>query len=156
MIKDKGIIQFRDGYADLQELHETVEKLPQDQEYGYIIFDKKQNRSLPQLKYLFGHVLKSISDQLPDHPPVDALYRYFEEIYAPIHVCKINGEVYEYFNLKNEKSIEMNDVITQIIHHATKEWGLNILTKDELKSSEAQEAYASAYAEMWDNYSRKL
>lgn len=155
MIKAKGIIDVHEGYADTKELLDSVDQLP-DGEYGYLLFDKQKNRSLPQLKYLFGVVLKAISDGLPDHPRVDALYRYFEEVYAPIHTCNINGEKYDYFDLKSEKSIEMDDVIERIIHHATTQWNISIPSKDEMKSSESSEAYMGAYAETWNNLSRKI
>lgn len=155
MIKKKGIIEVREGCADTQELLDSVDDLP-DGEFGFLIFDKQKNRSLPQLKYLFGVVLKTISDSLPNHPPIDALYRYFEEVYAPIHTCNIQGEKYEYFDLKNEKSIEMDDVIEKIIHHATTQWNISIPTKEELKEAEARELYAEAYADMWKNLSRKI
>ena len=109
------------------------------------------NKSLPQLKYLFGVVLKTISEQLPTHPPVDALYRYFEEIYAPIHVCDLpGGEKYEYFNLKNEKASEMNEVIERIIHHVNTEWGIKVMLKDKTKMPEAKELWAGAYTEQWN------
>lgn len=155
MIQAKGIVEVHNGYADKNELLDSVDLLP-DGQYGYLLFDKEKNRSLPQLKYLFGVVLKTISDQLPDHPPVDALYRYFEEIYAPILTCEIHGEKYEYFDLKHAKSIEMDDVITKIIHHATSEWGITMPSREELKSPECAEAYAGAYALMWENLSRKI
>lgn len=156
MIKAKGIINVFDGDANTQELEEHIGKL-EDGEYGYLIFDKEKNKALPQLKYLFGIVLKGISDQLPNHPPVDALYRYFEEIYAPIRVCDIQGEKYEYFSLKDETSFEVNDVIEKIIRHAETEWGVkNILRRDELKTPEARVPYANAYASQWENYSRKI
>ena len=142
-------------YADMKEFKDSLDNLP-DGEYGYLLFDKQKNRSLPQLKYLFGVVLKTISENLPDHPSIDALYRYFEEIYAPIHTCYINGEKYEYFDLKNEKSIEMDDVIEKIIHHTTNQWNISILSKEEIKASEAREPYMDAYSEMWKNLSRKI
>lgn len=155
MIKSKGIIMVQGDYADMKEFKDSLDNLP-DGEYGYLLFDKQKNRSLPQLKYLFGVVLKTISENLPDHPSIDALYRYFEEIYAPIHTCYINGEKYEYFDLKNEKSIEMDDVIEKIIHHATNQWNISILSKEEIKASEAREPYMDAYSEMWKNLSRKI
>ena len=156
MIKCKGIINVQNDDADTQELMDSVRELG-DGEYGYLLFDKEKNKALPHLKYLFGVVLKAISDGLPDHPPVDALYRYFEEIYAPIRTCEIRGEKYEYFDLKNEKSIEVNDIIEKIIHHATTEWGIKeILKRDDLKTPEAKAPYLDAYASQWDNYSRKI
>lgn len=155
MIHSKGIIEVHNGYADTNELLDSVDDLPEGQ-YGYILFDKEKNRSLPQLKYLFGVVLKTISEQLPDHPTVDALYRYFEELYAPILFCEINGEKYEYFDLKHAKSIEMDDVIAKIIHHAATEWEITMPSRDELKTAGATEAYVGAYAAMWENLSRKI
>ena len=155
MIKSKGII-IVNGNADTQELLASVESL-KDGEYGYLIFDKERNKALPHLKYLFGIVLKNISEGLPGHPPVDALYRYFEEIYAPLRTCEICGKKYEYFDLKNEKANEVNDVIEMIIHHAETEWGIcGIPPRDELKAPEAKELYAETYASQWENYSRKI
>lgn len=155
VIKSKGIINIQKGNADKQELLDSVSQL-EDGEYGYLLFDKERNRSLPHLKYLFGIVLKTISDNLPDHPKVDALYRYFEEIYAPIHTCNIHGERFEYFDLKNETTIEMNAVVENIIRHAETEWGIKILSKDELKAPEAKEPYLNAYASQWENLSRTI
>lgn len=157
MIRAKGIIDIHNGYADTSELLDSVDLLT-DGEYGYLLFDKNKNRSLPQLKFLFGYLLPTLSEQLEEHPEPEALYRYFEEIYAPIHSCNIPGEeqVFEYFDLKNENAIEMSNVIEKIIHHAMSEWNIDLLSRDLIKTSEAQEAYAGAYAEMWKNYSRKI
>lgn len=155
MIKAKGAVVVQDNNADYQELIDSLDKLPNGS-YDVFIYDKSRNRSLPQLKYLFGVVLKTISEGLSDHPPVDALYRYFEEVYAPIHSCKILGEEYEYFDLKNDKSIEMDDVIEKIIHHAATQWNIRIPTKDEVRDAEAKELYADAYAEMWKIHSHKF
>ena len=148
MIKREGSFEVHEEGADLQELVSSVDGLPEGN-YHFVICDDRKNRSLPQLKYLFGVVLKTISQKLPDHPPVDALYRYFEEVYAPLHVCEINGEKYEYFNLKNEKSIEMSNVIDNIIHHAASEWGIALPELKQLMAPEAREAYMDAYLEMW-------
>lgn len=155
MIKAKGVVVVQDGNADTQELMGLLDRLSNGS-YDVFVYDKSRNRSLPQLKYLFGVVLKTISEGLPDHPPVDALYRYFEEVYAPIHSCKIQGEKYEYFDLKNDKSIEMDDVIEKIIHHAATQWNITIPTKDEVRDAEAKELYADAYAEMWKIHSHKF
>ena len=117
MIKKRGRVEILCGEADTEELLDSLENLP-DGEYKFLIYDEAKNRSLPQLKYLFGIVLKQISDALPEHPKIDALYRYFEEVYAPIHVCTIAGEKYQYFDLKNEKPIELDNVIRKIVQHA--------------------------------------
>ena len=156
MIKDKGIINIDGGHANTEELHDSIAHLP-DGEYGYLIFNKEKNKALPQLKYLFGIVLKNIAEKLPDNPSPDALYKYFEEIYAPLRSCCINGERYEYFDLKNEPSKEMNNFIERVIHHAKTEWDISAIpTREELKSSGAKSPYIDAYASTWDNYSRKV
>lgn len=157
MIRAKGIVEVREGCADTDELLDSVDLLPSG-EYGYLLFDKQKNRSLPQLKFLFGYLLKTLSEELEEHPKPEALYRYFEELYAPIHVCNIPGEAkpYEYFDLKNEPATEMDFVIEKIIHHAKSEWNISLLSRGEIKASEAQEPYAGAYAETWKNLSRKI
>lgn len=150
MLHSQSRLIVQDDKAATQELRLAIDNL-QDGDYTVLIMDDTKNKSLPQLKYLFGVVLKSISDQLPTHPPVDALYRYFEEIYAPIHVCDLpGGEKYEYFNLKNEKASEMNEVIESIIHHVRTEWGIEILSKDKVKMPEAKELWAGAYTDQWN------
>lgn len=149
MIKKKGSIEIHNGEARLNELLDSVETL-KDGKYSFIIFNEaKKNPALPQLKYLFGVVLSTISEKLPNHPPVEALYRYFESIYAPLHTCEIGGDVFEYVNLKNEKAVEVDNVIADIIHHATSQWGIQIVDSDVIRTPEAQEAYEDAYIEMW-------
>lgn len=138
----------------IQGLVDDTRGLP-DGNYNYLIFDNKRNRPLPQLKYLFGVVLKSISDALPGHPPVDALYRYFEEAFAPIHSCIICGEKFEYFDLKSETSTEVDDVIQRIIHHAKTQLGIEIPDKESMKMPEAKELYTDAYAEIWKSAATK-
>ena len=152
MIKQNGSFDVHNNRAEIEELLDFVDTLP-DGKYDYIILDKYKNRALPQLKYLFGVVLKAISDGLPNHPQVDALYRWFEEVYAPIHVCNIEGQKFEYVDLKNETSVEMDNVIQKIIHHATSEWGIKIPDRDYMKTPEAKELYADAYLEMWKRVS---
>lgn len=150
MLRGQARLIIQDGKAAMQETEKAIEKI-KDGDYTVLIFDDTKNRSLSQLKYLFGVVFKTISEELPSHPPVDALYRYFEEIYAPIHVCNLpGGEQYEYFNLKNEKASEMNEVIESIIHHCNTEWGIDIMSKVKTSMPEAKELWAGAYAEQWN------
>ena len=154
-IRSKGIVTINDGDVDLNEFKESLYDLS-DGEYGFLIFDKEKNKTLPQLKYLNGVVLKRISEELPGHPDISALYRYFEELYAPILKDEIDGETYEYFDLKSAKSSGMNEVIEKIIHHAKTKWNIEIITRDELKLPSASEPYADAYANQWKDYSRKI
>lgn len=148
MIKKKGSIEIRNGRAHLTEFLDSADSLPEGK-YRFILFDDKKNPALPHLKYLFGVVLKTISDNLPEHPPVDALYRYFEALYAPAHVCQIDGETFYYRDLKNEKTNEVNNVIESIIHHASSQWRITIQDRDSLSLPGAQEPYEDAYIEMW-------
>ena len=150
MLHGQARLIVQDGKACTEATHLAIEELS-DGDYTVLIFDDTKNRSLPQLKYLFGVVLKEISEKLPTHPPVDALYRYFEENYSPIHTCDLPGdEKFEYFSLKNEKASEVNEVIEKIIHHVSTEWGIKIASKDAVKQPEAKELWAGAYTEQWN------
>lgn len=150
MLHGQARLIVQDGKACTSATNLAFEQLS-DGDYTVLIFDDTKNRSLPQLKYLFGVVLKEISEKLPTHPPVDALYRYFEEIYAPIHTCNLpGGERFEYFSLKNEKASEMNEVIERIVHHVSTEWGIKIESRDAVKLPEAKELWAGAYTEQWN------
>lgn len=150
MLRGQARLIVQDGKAATTETDMAIQTL-KDGDYTVLIMDDAKNRSLPQLKYLFGVVLKTISEQLPAHPPVDALYRYFEEIYAPLYICDLpGGEKYEYFNLKNEKASEMNEVIERIIHHVLTEWGIDIMPKAKTTMPEAKELWAGAYTEQWN------
>lgn len=149
MLRGKARLIIQDGVAHQSALNSEIEKL-KDGDYSVLVFDDKKNRTLPQLKYLFGVVLKQISDQLPTHPSVDALYRYFEKLYAPKYICDLPEGQFEYCNLKNEKQNEVNEVTESIIHHATEIWKLNIDTKEGVTKPEAKEIWAGAYEEQWN------
>lgn len=153
MIKKHGVFEVHKDGADLEELIDSVDALPEGT-YEYVIFDQKKNRSLPQLKYLFGIILKTISDKHPDHPTVDTLYRYFEAVYAPIHVCEIDGEKFEYFDLKNENKTEVDDFIQKVVHHATSKWGIKFVERDFLKLPEARELFIDANYDLWKRISQ--
>jgi hypothetical protein len=82
---------------------------------------------------------------LPDHPTTTALYKYFEDLFAPPHTCTINGQEYEYWQLKDEKASDVDKVIEKIIQYAKKEWNIDVVDKEELRSPENREFFASAY-----------
>lgn len=151
MIKQKGVIQIEDGCPSLAELKQSIAKL-KDGNYMYYIVDDLQNRVLPQLKFLNGVVLKTISEQLPDHPDTGALYRYYERLFAPKRTCKLLGEDFEYQDLKAEPAVEVIDVTNRIIHHAFTEFGIRVPTLEDMKRAEAKELYVEAYAEIWKEY----
>lgn len=155
MIAKRGTVEVHEHGVEIKELLRFVDGLKPG-EYDYLLLDSARNRSLPQLKYLFGIVLKTISREHPEHPPVDALYRFFEEAYAPMRTCTIDGEEYEYFDLKNEKAVEVDNVVQCIVHHAQKEWGIKIPTKEEIKTAEARALYADAYMDSWKVFEQHL
>ena len=150
MIKKRGVVEITDRHANTQEMRDSLAKLP-DGKYEFWIIGQGELPLLPQLKYLNGVVLRSISEQLPDHPTIGALYRYFEKLYAPVHACKIHGIPFTYRDLKTEKSVEMDDVIEKIIHHAASEWNIKVPGRNEVSASQDREPYLDAYNEMWKN-----
>lgn len=151
MIKKKGALEIAEGVPLTQELDAAVASL-KNGTYTFYLIDEGKNRALPQLKYLNGVVLKTISDNLPTHPPIGALYRYFEKEYAPAHYCNINGERFVYRDLKSEPATEMIDVIEAIIHHAQTIFGIHIPTIEEMKTAESKDLYVDALAETWKDY----
>lgn len=147
MIK-RGVLEVHEGGVGLEEMMKFVDGLKEG-EYDYILMNKAKNRSLPQLKYLFGTVLKTISREHPDNPPIAALYRFFEDEFAPLHTCTIDGQSYTYLDLKNEKSGVVDEVIDKVIAFAESEWGIKVPTREEMKAAEARQLYGEAYLETW-------
>lgn len=157
MLKGNGKFRIADGIAYDRELRECIKKLQskKDNEYIFVIMDNTKNRSLGNLKYLFA-VLKRISDGLPDHPTVDQLYRYFSDIFAPVHCCTINNESYEYYDLKSERSVDLGIVNEKIIQYAQKHWGITVPTIEELRDPEHAELYAAAHEDLLEQWSEFL
>lgn len=150
MIKERGVLIVQDGHVYSQWLRNSLNKLP-DGDYEYWVIGQGKFPPLPQLKYLNGVVLKTISERLPGNPPIGALYRYFEQLYAPVHICEIQGVQFTYRDLKSEKSNEMDNVIEHIVRHAAAVWGIQIQSRSEVSASEDKEPYMDAYNEMWKN-----
>lgn len=144
MIKKGKFRKFNGQLLD-DELKAVYNKLPDNKEYVFVIADEGKNRNLPYLTYLFSVVLKYLSDMLPDHPSTTALYKYFEDIYAPIHTCTVNGEQFEYCELKSEKSIDVNNFIERVVEYASKNWGIEVPRNETLAKPENRELYSQAY-----------
>lgn len=144
MIKKGKFRKFNGQLLD-DELKAVYDKLPNNKEYVFVIADEGKNRNLPYLTYLFSVVLKYLSDMLPDHPSTTALYKYFEDIYAPIHTCTVNGEQFEYCELKSEKSIDVNNFIERVVEYASKNWGIEVPRNETLAKPENRELYSQAY-----------
>lgn len=156
MIKGQGRFRKVDGNLFKHELDASLDKLPDGESFKFLIVDDKPNRVLPQLTYLFSVLLKVISDQLPEHPSTEALYRYFEDEFAPLHTCKINGEVYEYTDLKREKAVDVGKFIESITEFARTEWHLEIPENKDLRKPENAELYSQAYLQQEVDWCRFL
>lgn len=144
MIK-KGTIKKFNGKLLGGDFQLAFEKLPDNQDYLFVIADQKKNRNLPYIQYLFSVVLKYLSDKLPGHPAPIALYKYFEEMYAPVHTCIIDGKRYQYRELKTEKSIDVNNVIEKVVEYALNNWGIEVPRNETLAKPENRELYSQAY-----------
>lgn len=152
----KDILQIQDGDVELRRFKRRLLELD-DGEYSVFICNKAKNKSLSQLKYLFGVVLRTIANELEgDRATVNDLYRFFERKYAPMKTVSLNGEDLVVQDLKNCSSKEMGDVIEQIIRFADSELGITIGSREQLKDPEAQEAYVDAYNNQWEGYDLKI
>ena len=115
-----------------------------DGDYKYYIENVKKNSFLPYSNYLFSVILPFLSEALPDHPDKTALYKYFEDTYAPLHKTTINGEEFEWVDLKTEKAIYVQDFIEKILKHAKKFWNIEVPETGEFSKAEQFEAKAQA------------
>jgi hypothetical protein len=161
MIKGKGKLRKVAGHTFIDEFKKVCEKLPDNENYLFVVCDDTRNRNLPYLSYFFSVVLKFISDSLPNHPGTTALYRYFEDMFAPIHTVEINNEQFEYCDLKSEKASDVNGVIEKVVEYALKEWGIEVPRKEDMRDPAMRELHSQAYLNQeadWSNFisSRKL
>lgn len=155
MIRGKGKLTKVAGHCFVDEFTSACEKLPDGNDYLFVISDTGKNRSLPALTYLFSVVLSYIANSLPDKPTTIALYKYFEDMFAPIHTSKINGETFEYVELKSERSADINDVTEKIVEYALKEWGIEVPRQEDMKDPAMRELHSQAYLNQevdWSNY----
>lgn len=144
MIK-KGKIRKFNGKLLADELNSVCDKLADNKEYVFAIADFGKARNLPYTTYLFSVVLTYLSKELSDHPSTIALYKYFEDMYAPVHSCTINGEQFDYCELKSEKSIDVNNFIERVIEYARTKWGIEVPRNDTMAKPENRELYSQAY-----------
>ena len=158
MIKKKGSISVSGGVPDLTELNEALAKL-KDGDYMFVIAKTdEKNRALNKLAYLHSVVLRTIAEKLaernPDEDPVspNELYRYFEEKFAPIHTCRINGEEFDYLDLKSEHAVDVGTVTEKIVRYAEKKLGIHIPTEEDLNTEPYFQLYAEAYLNQWKGY----
>ena len=154
MIKGQGKFRKIDGNLFKHELDASLAKLPDGENFKFLIVDDKPNRVLPQLTYLFSVLLKVISDQLPGHPPTEALYRYFEVMFAPRHTEMVNGKQFEYCDLKSEKTVDVSDFIERVIEYAQKSWNITVATNESLRNADNREFYSLAYQNQEVNWNK--
>ena len=154
MMKAKGKFRKIGGILYDKELRQSIKDLPDNENYLFFFCDDRKNRNLPSLSYLFSVVLKYISDNLPDHPTTESLYKYFEDMFAPVHTCSINGEVFKYTDAKREKQSDFNDFIERIIDYSWREWKIDVPDNDELRDPEHREFYVQAYAQQEIDWNR--
>lgn len=144
MIKKGKFRKFNGRLLD-DELKAVCDSLKDNQEYVFVIADEKKNRNLPYITYLFSVVLKYISDTMPDHPSPIAVYKYFERKFAPVHTCTIDGEQFEYCELKSEKSIDVNNFIEMVVEYVSEKWGIEVPRNETLAKPENRELHSQAY-----------
>lgn len=108
------------------------------------------------MKYLYAVVLKTISEELPEHPKVEVLYRKFEKMFAPTRTTKLFKNEFSYQDLKNCSSSELDEVIQKIIWFASENLGIEVMQRLDFRPSEVTEAYVGAYNEQWEDYNRNI
>lgn len=145
MQKGHGTIRKVCGELHDDELQKACGKLPDNREYDFLIVDHEKNRKLPYMQYLFAIVFPFLSQALPDKPDKKALYKYFEDMFAPVHTCTINGEQFEYCDLKTEKTVDVNNFIEKVVEYALKKWGIEIPNLEFFEKPESRDFYSQAY-----------
>lgn len=148
----KGIIEVK-NVPNMYEANKAAHDLP-DGEYAFYICDKKENKLLPKLKYLYGVVLKEIHDKYPGHPPIRILYKKFEKMFAPVKKERIFSTTFLFQDMGSLNSEELDDVIQKIIWFASENLGITTFDRSELKLNELEEPYVNAYNEQWKDYKR--
>ena len=150
MIKIKEKI-FRDDTgrtspSQLKMFMDQVEQLLPG-EYAFYVLDSKKNRSLQQLKYLFGVPLKMLSVET-GYDPKD-LYRIVEHKFCPIKTITIKGEEFIVQDIKQLTSKEMGTLIEELIKWMDVEFGIIVPDKEQVKDPLAADQYVTAYNESW-------
>lgn len=145
MIRGKGKLMKVAGNTITDEFLKVCKKLPDNDDYLFVICDNTKNRNLPFLSYFFSVVLKYISDSLPTHPGTTALYKYFEEKFAPVHFVEIQGKKFAFRELKSEKAVDVNNVIEKVVKYALDEWGIEVPRQEDMKDPAVRELHSQAY-----------
>lgn len=152
MILDKLMLTKAGGECDFSALRRSMKKL-EDGDYAVFICNKSKNKTMPQLKYLFGIVLKEISNNTGYE--VNDLYRMFEKMFAPKKVLEFNNEEFITQDAKNLNAKDMGAFIEKIIHFASEELGIEIVSREDVKSPEAQGNYVDVENDYWTSVYKK-
>ena len=154
-ILKKGLIYIDNKQPNLFELNRELRKIP-DGEYSFFICNKKKNKQLPRLKYLYSVILKQISLEYKEKIPTEVLYRKFEKMFAPKRTTRVFGNEFVYQDLKNCNASEMDEVIKQIIKFASENLGIKTIERLSLQDTELTAPYVDAYNDQWKDYNRNV
>ena len=155
MIKGKGKLIKLAGRVFSPDYEKVCNSLPDNKEYLFVICDDNKNRNLPYISYFFSVVLGYISSQLPGNPTPTSLYKYFEDMFAPVHTVEIDHEKFQYKELKTEKASDVNNVIEKVVEYALRHWGIDVPRSEEFKDPLHREIYSQAYLNQeveWSNF----
>lgn len=156
-ILEKGIIQIKDGSPDINEVAFRASLLT-DGEYGFFIFDKKNNPMLPMIQYINGVLIQGIYKELKSRGlrvTRYGLYKFFEQKYSPKITEQIGDFEVEYYNMKKMKVAQLQDIADSIKEWAKQELNMDFTSREDLKSTKYNQQYAEVQANAWKNYNRK-
>lgn len=145
----KDVVYKCDGNSNLQHIKRRMEDL-QDGEYAIYICDKSKSKTLPQLKYYFGVILRGISEVTGYTQ--NELYRFFEKEFCPMNTIEIQGKEVVIQDFKSLSSKAAGEVIERVIQWAGENLGLEFESREDLKDKDAEEAYVGAYNDQWQDF----
>lgn len=153
----RGIVNITNNSPDANEFVGCCQTL-EDGEYGFFIFDKKNNPMLPMIQYINGVLISNIHSFLKQkgyRVSRDGLYKFFEEKFSEPVTEKIGDDVITYYNMKKLKTSELGDIADKI-----KQWGeklgVSFPSRSEMKAPQYEQQHASVQADMWRNYKRNF
>ena len=157
LLKDIVTIEDDGGKVGFRHIQARMLESLEPGDYAVYICNKKKNKTLSQLKYLFGVVLRGIADYVGgDRYSVNDLYRFFEKQFAPTKAIELNGVEHITQDLKHCTSKEMGDVIEDIMDWSSRELGVSFPDRKELSEPQNQEEYVKAYNDEWGDYNLKV
>lgn len=156
-ILEKGIVRVSGGSPNTEEFDFRASLLT-DGEYGFFIFDKKNNPMLPMIQYINGVLIQDIYKELKSRGVKVSrygLYKFFEQKFSPKIKESIGDVEVEYFNMKKMKVADLKEVAQQIKDWAKENLNLSFTSRNDLKGGKYNKQYAEVQANAWKNYNRK-